>query len=89
MFLNSFSHLFYMSVHFNNFMLGRHKLQVFPSALWSVAYHPQSCLDVSSCFSMLWTYSFLDEYNSVTDDGIGHCVCAIDIGAPFWFMCVW
>ena len=89
--LNLFTHLFYMSVHFNNFMLGtRHILQVFPSASWSVAYCLRSCLEVSSCFSLLWTSSFLDEYNLITDDGIaGQCVCTINIGAPFWFMYVW
>ena len=89
MFLNLFTHLFYMSVHFNNFMSDRHRLQVFPSVLLSVAYCPWSCLDVSSCFSLLWTSTFLDEYNLITDDGICCCVCTISIGAPFWFMCVW
>jgi hypothetical protein len=87
-FLNLFTHLFYMSVHFNTFMQGRHKLQVFPSASWIVQYCPWSCLDVSSCFSLLWTYRILDEYNWVctTDSAIVHYVSAIDSVAPFWFM---
>ena len=48
-----------MSVYINNFMQGRHRLQVFPSASWSVQYCPcWPCLDVSSCFSLLWTSVF-------------------------------
>ena len=80
-----FTHLFYISVPFNNFMQGRHRLQVIPCASWSVAYRPRSCLDVSSCFFLLWTCSFLDGYNSGTHNGIGHCYCAINVGAPSCF----
>jgi hypothetical protein len=58
-FLNPVTHLFCMSVHFNNDIQRRHRLLVFPIALRSVAYCPRSCLDGSSCLFLLWTYSFL------------------------------
>jgi hypothetical protein len=58
MFLNQVTQLFCMSVHFINDMQGRHRLLVFPCALWSVAYCLRSCLDVSSCLFLLWTYRF-------------------------------
>jgi hypothetical protein len=50
-----------MSVHLNTSMQGRHRLQVFPSTSWIEQYCPWSCFDVSSCFSLLWTWRILGE----------------------------